>query len=106
MRHATALLILAAALAVAPAPFGTARATDIALRPMSPDALKSACAAAGGAFSQDANRYGCGSDCHGQPGTDCIVSCAPAGKCTAQVTGARRPHSVAEALQMPERHRR
>jgi hypothetical protein len=65
----------------------------------SPDALKSACDTAGGKFSQGSMGYGCGTDCKGGPGTDCIVHCFPGKKkCTAQVIGGRRPHSVAQAL--------
>ena len=40
------------------------------------------------------------------PKTDCTVYCPIDQKCTAQVIGARRPRSVAEALTKPEPHRR
>ena len=68
--------------------------------------LKSACDKAGGKFSQDTKSIGCGTNCQGGPGTDCTVYCPIDQKCTAQVIGARRPHSVAEALTKPEQRRR
>ena len=106
MRHLTALLVLAGAL-VLPFALGTAAsASDITLPKTSPEALKSVCDKAGGKFSQDAKGAGCGTDCQGGPGTDCIVDCDTGRKCTAQVIGGRRPRSVAEALTKPERHRR
>jgi hypothetical protein len=70
------------------------------------EALKSACDKASGKFSQDAKGYGCGTNCQGGPGTDCIVHCEVDQKCTVQVIGALHPRSVAEALTKPERHRR
>lgn len=106
MRHPIALLILTGVLvggALAP---GAASARDLTLPAMTPDALKAACAKAGGKFSQDPAHYGCGTDCAGKPGTDCLVDCAPGQKCIAQVIGGRRPHSVADALTKPERHAR
>ncbi len=102
MRHLTALLILTGALALG----GAAHARDLTLPKTGADELKSACAKAGGRFSQDPRGYDCGTDCQGGPGTDCIVHCAARQKCTAQVIGGRRPHSVAEALSKPARHRR
>jgi hypothetical protein len=102
LRHLTALLVLAGALALG----GAAHGRDLTLPKTTPEAHKSACAKAGGRFSQDARGYDCGTDCHGGPGTDCIVHCAAGQKCTAQVIGGRRPHSVAEALTKPARHRR
>ncbi len=102
MRHLTALLVLTGALAFN----GAAPARDLALPKTSPDELKNACEKAGGKFSQDPRGYGCGTDCLGKPGTDCTVFCPTDQKCTAQVVGGRRPHSVAEALTKPERKRR
>ncbi len=99
MRHQTALLVLIGVLAVT----GPALARDVTLKKTSAEELKSACDKAGGKFSPGDKRYGCGTNCQGGPGTDCIVSCAPDGKCTAQVIGARRPKSVLEALQKPAR---
>jgi hypothetical protein len=102
VQHPIALLVLTGALALNSA----ATAKDITLPKTSADAIKSACDKAGGKFSQDAKSYGCGTDCHGAPGTDCVVYCEIDQKCTAQVIGGRRPHSVAAALTKPERHRR
>jgi len=102
MRHLTALLILTGALALG----GAALARDLTLPKTSPEAMKSACDKASGTFSQGANGYGCGTNCQGGPGTDCLVDCTADQKCSAQVIGGRRPRSVAEALTKPERHRR
>ena len=102
VRHLTALLILTGALALS----GAALARDLTLPKTSAEQLKSVCDSAGGKFSQDAKSSGCGTDCHGGPGTDCTVYCPVDQKCSAQVIGARRPRSVAEALTKPERHGR
>jgi hypothetical protein len=102
VRHLTALLVLTTAVAFG----GAALGRDLTLPKTSAEALKSACDKAGGRFSQDARGYDCGTDCHGGPGTDCIVHCAAGQKCTAQVIGSRRPRSVAEALSKPVRHAR
>ena len=102
MRHFTALLVLTGALALN----GAALATDVTLPKTGADDLKATCEKAGGKFSQDPHGYGCGTDCKGGPGTDCTVFCPTDRKCTAQVIGGRRPHSVAEALKKPERRRR
>jgi hypothetical protein len=102
VRHLTSLLILTGALALSSA----ALAGDVTLAKTSADQLKDACAKAGGKFSQDTKGYGCGTDCHGGPSTDCVVYCPVDQKCTAQVIGARRPRSVAEALTKPEPHRK
>ena len=102
MRHFTALFVLTGVLALS----GAALARDVTLPKTSAEGLKSACDKAGGKFSQGAKDYGCGTDCHGGPGTDCTVHCAAEQKCTAQVIGARRPRSVAEALTKPEPKRR
>jgi len=102
VRHLTVLFVLIGAL-VAGAP---SRASDLTLPKTAAAALKSACDKAGGKFSQSAALYGCGTDCHGHAGTDCTVACAADARCTAQVVGGRRPRSVADALQAPEKHRR
>jgi hypothetical protein len=102
VRHLIFLLILTGALALS----GAALAGDVTLPKTSVEQIKSACTKAGGRFSQDAKGYGCGTDCHGGPGTDCTVYCPLDQKCTAQVIGARRPRSVAEALTKPEQRRR
>jgi hypothetical protein len=102
VRHLTALLVLTGALALNSA----AIAKDLTLPRTTAEAVKNACDKAGGKFSQDTKSYGCGTDCHGGPGTDCVVYCEIDQKCTAQVIGGRRPHSVAAALTKPEQHRR
>ncbi len=102
MRHLTALLILTGALALS----GVALARDMTLPKTSADELKTTCEKAGGKFSQEARGYGCGTDCKGGPGTDCTVFCPSEEKCTAQVIGGRRPHSVAEALTKAVRKRK
>jgi hypothetical protein len=102
VRHLTTLLILTGAVAFS----GATLAKDLTLPKTSAEQLKSACDSAGGKFSQDAKGIGCGTNCHGGPGTDCTVYCPVEQKCDAQVIGARRPRSVAEALTKPEpRHR-
>jgi hypothetical protein len=102
VKHLAALLVLTGALALNNA----ANAKDLTLPKTSADTIKSACDKAGGKFSQDAKSYGCGTDCHGGPGTDCVVYCETGQKCTAQVIGGRRPHSVAAALTKPEGRQR
>jgi len=101
LRHLTALLIVTCALALSDA----AVARDLTLPKTSTDQLKRACDKAGGKFSQDAKGYGCGTNCEGAPGTDCTVFCPTDTKCTAQVIGARRPRSVADALTKPKGRR-
>lgn len=98
MRHLTALLVLTGALALN----GAALARDLTLPKNSAEQLKAACDKAGGKFSQDAKGYGCGTNCQGAAGTDCIVHCEADQKCTAQVIGARHPRGVAEALSKPK----
>ncbi len=100
MRNSIALFVLIGTLAVA----GPAFARNITLHKTTAEALKSTCDKVGGQFSQGPKRYGCGTNCHGGPGTDCIVSCAPDERCVAQVIGGRRPHTVADALTKPGRH--
>ena len=75
-----------------------APARDQSMGRHSADDLKAVCAKVGGSFSQGKERYGCGTNCRGAPGTDCIVSCDASQKCSAQVIGARRPHSIESAL--------
>jgi len=76
----------------------SASASDITMGKFSADQVKAACAKAGGSFSQDANRYGCGTDCHGGAGTDCLVDCKTGQRCVAQVIGGRRPRNLDSAL--------
>ena len=102
MRKLTALLVLSGTLAMC----GPSLARDIHLQKMSAADLKKVCDKVGGSFSQGPKRYGCGTDCRGGPGTDCIVSCEPGKRCIAQVIGARRPHTIAQALVKRTRHRR
>jgi hypothetical protein len=85
---------------------GSALASDIPMHKHTADEIKSICTKVGGSFSQDAHAYGCGTDCHGGPGTDCIVSCNTDQICVAQVIGGRRPRTVLDALVKPERHKR
>ena len=80
---------------------GPSLANAINLRKHSADEVKSICDKVGGKFSQDAQGYGCGTDCRGRPGTDCLVSCKNGEPCFAQVIGARRPTTVLNALQAP-----
>ncbi len=82
---------------------GPASANDINLRKHSADEIKSVCEKVGGKFSQDARGYGCGTNCRGGPGTDCLVSCKNDQPCFAQVIGARRPTTILDALQAPAR---
>jgi hypothetical protein len=77
---------------------GLALANDITLPKYSADAVKAACDKAGGSFSQGATRYGCGTDCHGGHGTDCLVDCKAGQRCVAQVIGGRRPRNLENAL--------
>jgi hypothetical protein len=76
----------------------------MALPKLTADQLKAACDKAGGKFSQSATIYGCGTDCAGKPGTDCTVDCTADKRCTTQVVGGRRPHSIADALEKPGKH--
>lgn len=75
-----------------------AQAATVSMHKHSAEELKSACAKVGGRFSQGPKHYGCGTDCQGGPGTDCIVSCEADQKCEAQVIGARRPRTLESAL--------
>ena len=76
-----------------------AGAAEVSLQKASADELKAVCQKAGGSFSTDNSGYGCGTDCKGASGTDCTVFCPTNGKrCTAQVTGARRPKTAELAL--------
>lgn len=104
MRTITALIVPAGALALSLALGAPSLGRDLTLPKTTAEQLKTACAKAGGKFSQGPDSYGCGTDCQGGPGTDCIVHCVAERKCDAQVIGARRPRSVAEALTKPARH--
>ncbi len=107
MRHlATRLILTGLIVTGALALGGAAQARDMKLPKTSADALKAACATAGGKFSTGTRGYGCGTDCKGGPGTDCIVHCVDGKKCIAQVIGGRRPHTVAQALTKSQKKRR
>ena len=80
---------------------GLASANEVSIHKYTADEIKSACGKAGGSFSQDAAGYGCGTNCHGGPGTDCLVSCKNGQACVAQVIGRRRPTNLLTALQAP-----
>jgi hypothetical protein len=76
-----------------------ANAAEVSLQKSSADELKAVCQKVGGSFSTDNSGYGCGTNCNGASGTDCTVFCPTSGKrCTAQVTGARRPKTAELAL--------
>jgi hypothetical protein len=81
-------------------------ARDIYLKKHTPDELKGVCQKVGGKFSQDSSGYDCGTDCHGKPGTACIVYCQPDKRCVAQVITGRRPRTAESALEAPARHHR
>jgi hypothetical protein len=103
VRYWPALLVLSGTLALS----APSLARDIHLHiKMSATALKQTCDSAGGRFSQGPKRAGCGTDCHGGPGTDCIVTCVPGHRCIAQVIGARRPRTVLQALHAPGKYPR
>jgi hypothetical protein len=102
MRRSIAPVILLGILALG----GPASAKDITLPKSTVDEMTAVCAKVGGKFSQDAHGFGCGTNCQGGAGTDCIVFCQPDKKCVAQVIGGRRPKSIESALQAPARHKR
>ena len=97
MRYFLALLTVALAVGFANVSF----ANDVKLRKYTADDVKGACAKVGGKFSQDDSGYGCGTTCHGAPGTDCTVFCKAGEACYAQVIGARRPRDLVGALRLP-----
>lgn len=101
MRDLIALLIIAGVLGFSAPVSVPALAADVHLPKQTAEEMKSICTKAGGKFSQDAGGYECGTDCHGGPGTDCIVFCKTGEKCIAQVIGARRPRNALSALQAP-----
>ena len=101
MRHWPALLVLSGTLAFS----GVALARDIHLHiKMSAQALQQTCKDVNGSFSQGPKRYGCGTDCKGQPGTECIVTCEVGKRCIAQVIGGHLPRTVKQALAPKKRH--
>lgn len=83
---------------------GPSLARETTLRKSTIEEVKSICAKVGGNLSQDAQGFGCGTDCRGQPGTDCTLYCKIGQKCVAQTIGARRAKNFEDALKIPERH--
>lgn len=78
---------------------GSSLANDVALHKHTAEEVKSACDKAGGKFSQDpGGMYGCGTNCHGGPGTDCTIGCTKDQICTGQVLGGRRPTNLLNTL--------
>ena len=79
--------------------FGSSLASETTMHKYTAEELKSVCEKPGGSFSQDAGGYGCGTNCQGKPGTDCIVSCKNNEKnCFVLVPGRARPTSLPNAL--------
>jgi len=67
-------------------------AQEVSLHKHTAAELKSVCDKAGGRFSQNAGGYGCGTNCQGKPGTDCVIGCKNDQNCTAQVPGRGPSH--------------
>jgi len=96
MRNSTISAILAVIFGFS---VGSSIASETTMRKSSAEELKSVCDKAGGSFSQDAGGYGCGTNCQGKPGTDCVLACKNDQKaCFAQVPGRARPTSTLNAL--------
>ena len=96
MRNLTVPLIVILAIGLS---VGSSSAREVALHKHTAEELKSACNKTGGSFSQDpGGMYGCGTDCHGGPGTDCTVGCTKDQTCTGQVPGRGRPTNLLNAL--------
>jgi len=76
-------------------------ARDVSIGKHGAEEVKSVCEKAGGKFSQDTTGHYCGTNCHGGPGTDCVVSCQTGQTCIAQVIGGRRPTTLVNALEAP-----
>jgi hypothetical protein len=85
---------------------GPSLARESTLHKSTLDEIKAVCDKTGGKLSQDARGVGCGTDCHGHPGTDCTLYCKTDEKCVAQTMGGRRATSFDNALKAPERHAR
>ena len=96
MRNSTTFIILCVIIALS---IGSSMASETTMRKSTAEELKSVCDKAGGSFSQDAGGYGCGTNCQGKPGTDCVLACKNNEKsCFAQVPGRARPTSPLNAL--------
>lgn len=98
MRYSMAALILIGVLGLS----GPSLARDIYFAKETAAQLQAVCDKVGGKFSQADSGIGCGTDCHGKPGTDCTVYCPSGKRCVAQVIGARRPRDAASALLAPK----
>ena len=95
MRTLTVAFILIGAISLG---VSSSSAKEIALRATAEE-LKIACDEVGGSFSQDPNgMYGCGTNCHDGPGTDCTVGCTKDRTCTGQVPGRGSPTNLLNAL--------
>jgi len=78
---------------------GPSLAQGVSMHKHSVEELKNVCDKAGGSFSQDAGGYGCGTNCQGKPGTDCVVACIKWSRLhIAQFPGRGRPTSLLNAL--------
>ena len=99
MRNLTALLVLVGILWLG----GSSLAAEVSMQKHTADEIKSVCDKVGGRFLQDAGGYGCGTNCQGGPGTDCIVSCKTGQVCFAQTIGSKRPKTLLNALQAQAR---
>ena len=95
MRNLIVPLILVGAFSLS----GSALAQEVSLHKHTAAELKSVCDKVGGRFSQDAGGYGCGTNCQGKPGTDCVIGCKNDQNCTAQVPGRGRPTNLLNALE-------
>ena len=96
MRNSTNFIILSVIIALS---IGSSMASETTMRKSTAEELKSVCDKAGGSFLQDAGGYGCGTNCQGKPGTDCVLACKNSEKgCFAQVPGRARPTSPLNAL--------
>jgi hypothetical protein len=98
VRYTIAALILIGVLGVS----APSLARDIYFPKQTADQLKAICDKVGGKLSQADSGIGCGTDCHGKPGTDCTVYCPTGKRCVAQVIGGRRPRDAASALLAPK----
>jgi len=97
MRSAAVALVLIGAFGLTVSSY----ARDVSLGKHTAEEVKNVCEKVGGRFSQDATGHYCSTDCHGGPGTDCVVGCKIAEPCVAQVIGSRRPTNLGNALQAP-----
>ena len=96
MRNLVTSLVLVATFGLS---VGSSLASELAMHKYAAEELKRVCEKTGGSFSQDAGGYGCGTNCQGKLGTDCVVACKNNDKkCFAQVPGHARPTSLQNAL--------